>query len=162
LATLLVVTAAATLVVAAAATLVVAAAATLVVAALAALLLVAALIAPAEVGSLLAEVLSLLVATETGLLLGVEVLLVATVLQLLWVESEPAEEACVLLGVDLSHAVHLLSSLLVVTPHLAYQVDDLHRVEPHHWLLHDRLMSNYAVSRWATDDPVSMSTTRSV
>ena len=145
-----------------AALLVVTAAATLVVAALAALLLVAALIAPAEVGSLLAEVLSLLVATETGLLLGVEVLLVATVLQLLWVEPEPAEEACVLLGVDLSHAVHLLSSLLVVTPHLAYQVDDLHRVEPHHWLLNDRLMSNYAVSRWATDDPVSMSTTRSV
>ncbi len=100
-------------------------------AALAALLSVALLAALTEGGLLLAVVLAGLVAAEPRLLLGVEVLLVAAVLELLRVHAELVEQIGVLLWVYLLHALHLLGCLLVVAAELSDQIQDLTSIEPH-------------------------------
>jgi len=99
----------------------------------AALLLAVALAAGGvEVGLLVGVVPPAgLVSGEPWLLLGVEMLLVAPVLQLLRVDPQPAEHPSVLLGVDLAHTLQLLSGLLVVTTELTNQVHDRGRVEVH-------------------------------
>jgi len=92
---------------------------------LATLLLVVALVTGSvETRVLVGVVSARLVALETWLLLGVEVLLVAAVLQLLRIYTELLQHAGVLLGVHLVHALQLLGSLLVVTAELANQVHD--------------------------------------
>ena len=99
----------------------------------AALLLAVALAAGGVEAGLLVGVVPCagLVSGEPGLLLGVEMLLVAPVLQLLRVDPQPAEHPSVLLGVDLAHTLQLLSGLLVVTTELTNQVHDRGRVEVH-------------------------------
>ena len=100
---------------------------------LAAILLAVALAAGGvEVGLLVGVVPPAgLVSGEPWLLLGVEMLLVAPVLQLLRVDPQPAEHPSVLLGVNLAHTLQLLSGLLVVTTELTNQVHDRGRVEVH-------------------------------
>jgi len=88
------------------------------------LLAVALLTGSVETRVLVGVVSAGLVALETWLLLGVEVLLVAAVLQLLRVYTELLQHAGMLLGVHLVHALQLLSGLLVVTAELANQVHD--------------------------------------
>ena len=88
------------------------------------LLAVALVTGSVETRVLVGVVSARLVALETWLLLGVEVLLVAAVLQLLRIYTELLQHAGVLLGVHLVHALQLLGSLLVVTAELANQVHD--------------------------------------
>jgi len=88
--------------------------------------------APVETGLLVGVVPpARLIAGEPFLLLGVEVLLVAPVLQLLRVDPQPAEHPGVLLGVDLAHALQLLGGLLVVTTELTDKVHNRRGVEVH-------------------------------
>src|SRR5919206_5351632 len=105
---------------------------------LAALLLVGEAAAPLAVAAaLLVELAALLLVAEAAAplavaaLLGIEVLLVAAGGQLLRIDAELAEQAAVLLGVDLLHALELLGGLLPVPAQLFDQVDDLSHVEAH-------------------------------
>jgi len=105
----------------------------------AAALLLAALLVPAALligllikGRLLAGVVAArLIALKVGLLLGVEVLLISTVLQLLRVYSEPTQHSPMLLGVYLIKPLQLLRGLLMVSAELAYQIHDLMRIKRH-------------------------------
>jgi len=99
-----------------------------------ALLLALVLAVPALLLALVLAVPALLLAlvlAVTALLLGVELLLVPAALQSLRVDPEPAEQPGVLTRVDLSHTLQLLRGLLVVTPQLFHQPDDLTDVECH-------------------------------
>jgi len=81
--------------------------------------------------ALLVPVPALLAPAALTLLLGVELLLVPAALQSLRVDPEPAEQPGVLTRVDLSQTLQLLRGLLVVTPQLFHQPDDLTDVECH-------------------------------
>jgi len=102
--------------------------------AVAALLLALVLAVPALLLALVLAVPALLLAlvlAVPALLLGVELLLVPAALQSLRVDPEPAEQPGVLTRIDLSHTLQLLRGLLVVTPQLFHQPDDLTDVECH-------------------------------
>jgi len=100
---------------------------------LAALLVPAALLIGLLIkGRLLAGVVAAgLIALEVGLLLGVEVLLISTVLQLLRVYSESTQHSRMLLGVYLIEPLQLLRGLLMVSAELAHQIHDLMRIKRH-------------------------------
>lgn len=83
-------------------------------------------------GRLLAGVVAAgLIALKVGLLLGVEVLLIAAVLQLLRVYSESTQHSPMLLRVYLIEPLQLLRGLLMVSAELAYQIHDLMRIKRH-------------------------------
>jgi len=88
------------------------------------LLAVSLLTRGVETGLLVGVVPAGLIALKPWLLLGVEVLLVATALQLLRVHTQLLQHAGVLLRVHLVHALQLLGGLLVVTAELANEVHD--------------------------------------
>ncbi|HEY6395938.1 MAG TPA: LuxR C-terminal-related transcriptional regulator [Solirubrobacteraceae bacterium] len=74
-------------------------------------------------GRLLAGVVAaLLIALEVGLLLGVQMLLIPTALELLRVYAELIEQSCVLLRIYLIDSLQLLRGLLVISTELAYQM----------------------------------------
>jgi len=99
--------------------------------AVAALLLALVLAVATLLLALLVPVPALLAPAALTLLLGVELLLVPAALQSLRVDPEPAEQPGVLTRVDLSQTLQLLRGLLVVTPQLFHQPDDLTDVECH-------------------------------
>lgn len=114
-------------------------------------LLLAALLVPAgrliREGRLLTRVIAArLIALKVGLLLCVEVLLVATVLQLLRVYAKLIEHTRMLLRVNLTKALQLLGGLLMISAKLAYQIHDLVRIKRHRHLSSWLVLLDYEAS----------------